>query len=207
MRKVFYAALLSAVLLVGIAFGVTAQNTVGAFFAPFIVDIEQSAPFEISVVAPLEDGEMITATMPMTVNVALQVSVEGPGLATVTLLDAEAPTVAIAESTVDGQLVDASGTPYKVEAPKSLVVLQAQFTKDRYGGYIVIGEVKNVGSSAVRYGKAIVTLYDAETRIVAVETTYLHISTLEPGKISTFEARFGDDITGIGSYSIRIAPD
>lgn len=204
MRKTVYVSLLSVALLVGIVFGVAAQNDFTTLFSPFVVDIEQSAPVEVSVIVPMESGEIITATVPMTVSIALRVSVEGPNMATVNLLDKADPVVSINEAEIESQLVDASGTPYVVEAPESLTVLQAQSTKDRYGNYVIIGEVENTGNSAIKYGKAIVTLYDAQGQIVVVETTYLHIDNLEPGKKSTFEARFGDKVAGIGSYSIRL---
>ncbi len=51
-----------------------------AIIYPFVVDITQSVPVEISAPVTLESGEMITVSAPVTINVQLRVSVDGKGV-------------------------------------------------------------------------------------------------------------------------------
>jgi len=99
MRKPLLVAIISGALLIGVVFGVAAQSELTGYFAPFVVDIEQQVPVEVSVAVPVEGGDSFTATVPMTVNVALRVSVEGPNVVSVEPLEETEPEVAIATAT------------------------------------------------------------------------------------------------------------
>lgn len=66
---------IAAIVLVSVT--VFAQDGIAAFVRPLIVDIKQVVPVLADVVVPLEDGTMVTATVPLTINVALQVSLSG----------------------------------------------------------------------------------------------------------------------------------
>lgn len=65
---------------------------------PLVIDVRQAVPVVAEVALPI-DGEMITATLPMTVDVNMQVSIRGGQVYTVTAAS-EAPPVEIAVSTV-----------------------------------------------------------------------------------------------------------
>jgi len=204
MRKPLLVAIISGALLLGVVFGVAAQSGLTGYFAPFIVDIEQQVPVEVSVAVPVEGGASITATVPMTVNVALRVSVEGPNVVWAEPLGETEPEVTISEGQPDGQMVDASGIPYQVEAPSTMKVLQAQAVEDQFGDLAVIGEVQNVSDSEISYAEVAVALYDDEGQMLDVETIYLDITTLPPGGISTFRQVFRTDVSTVASYSVRI---
>lgn len=55
-------------------------------------------------------------------------------------------------------------------------------------GYLhLTGEVVNIGSKACQYTEVIVGFYDAEERLLAVDTTYTKLDTLLPNQSSPFQ--------------------
>lgn len=204
MRKPLWVAIISGALLIGVVFGVAAQSELTGYFAPFVVDIEQQVPVEVSVAVPVEGGDSITATVPMTVNVALRVSVKGPNVVWAEPLSETAPEVAIGEGQPDGQMVDASGIPYQVESQSNMKVLQVGTTTSRFGDFVVMGEVENTGSDNIRYAKAVATIYDSEGRMIVVDFAHLDVTDIEPGNSSPFEVFIEEDVSDMASYTVRI---
>lgn len=204
MRKPLLVAIISGALLVGVVFGVAAQGGLTGYFAPFVVDIEQQVPVEVSVAVPMEGGDSITATVPMTVNVALRVSVEGPNVVWAEPIGETEPEVTISEGQPEGQLVDASGIPYQVESPSNMKVLQVGTTTTQWGDFVVMGEVENIGSDNIRYAEAVATIYDSKRQMIAVTSGYLDVTEIEPGNSSPFEVFFEEDISDMAGYTVRI---
>lgn len=87
---------------------VFAQSDVLARFSPFVIDVSQSVPVEVSVPV-VEDGETVSKTVPLTVSVVLQVRVDGPQVATVQVMEEPTPVVVVATATKAPATVAASG--------------------------------------------------------------------------------------------------
>ncbi len=81
----------------GVAVLAQDANLLGRF-VPFVIDVEQTVPVVVSVPMKVDSGETITATVPISVSVALQVRVDGPGAAVV-VENASDPVVAVATAT------------------------------------------------------------------------------------------------------------
>lgn len=68
------ATLVAALLLSAVAL---AQDNILALVRPLVVDVRQSVPVVADVIVPLDDGTSITATVPLTLDISLQVAVSG----------------------------------------------------------------------------------------------------------------------------------
>jgi len=209
MRKPLIAAATSLVLLAAAAYAALAQDALTGVFAPFVVDVQQAVPVEVSVAVPVEGGETVTATVPMTVNVSLRVSVEGPDVVTVETMGETEPEVTVGEPEAsaalpEGTRVDAYGFPYTAEAPKGLEVLQVQGHVNSVDYFEIVGEVKNTSSSPVDRVEVVITGYDSEGRMVGVEKTYLAVMPVEPERVSPFRAWFTENGLDVASYSVKV---
>lgn len=78
---------------------VTGQDALSAQFQPFVIDIQQRVPASVSIPVAAPDGTIVTATVPLTVNVQMKISVDGPQQARVEVERAPAPSIAIATAT------------------------------------------------------------------------------------------------------------
>ena len=61
---------------------------------------------------------------------------------------------------------------------------------DGTGVLVVSGQVRNEGNLTARLVKVIVTVLDAEQRVVATDTTLVDVQSLAPGETSPFSVRF-----------------
>jgi len=75
-----------------------AQDGVAAFVRPLVVDVQQVVPIVADVILPLDNGTTVTATVPLTVNIALQVSLSGVVSNSVKIQEETEPTVEITEA-------------------------------------------------------------------------------------------------------------
>jgi len=75
----------------------------------------------------------------------------------------------------------------------------------RYDGDLeclsVFGEVRNEGNHTADFVKVILTLYDSEGEVVAVDFTYTTLDELRPGQTSPFETYVCDRAREVDTYS------
>jgi len=93
--SVFFGVVISAAIFVSAI--VFAQDKITALVQPLIVDIQHSVPVLAEVVVPLKDGTTVTATVPLTINVALQVSLSGIVSDSVEVVEKIEPAVVVSE--------------------------------------------------------------------------------------------------------------
>lgn len=88
-------------LLVGVllATSVRAQGGLLAAFQPFVIDITQRVPAEVSIPLSAPDGTIITTTVPLTIGVQLRVQIDGPQQARVEVQRAGPERVLVATAT------------------------------------------------------------------------------------------------------------
>jgi len=172
-------------LVVGTVMAATAQGDgLAGLVQPLVVDVVQLVPAEVMVAVPIGDGEFVTVTTPITINVALRVSIDGPEVVTVEPLPAEEAQVTIvpAEET-PADLLDTRGLSYEVEAAEGLNVLQVQSQEGTLGMQIV-AVLENATKEPMEYAEIVVSLYDANGNLVDVINGYAALDTLKAGQTS-----------------------
>jgi len=95
-----------------------AQDDIASFVRPLIVDVQQVVPVLADVVVSLNDGTTVTATVPLTINVALQVSLSGVVSNSVQIVEETESVVTIIE-------------PTRVPKPVESVNLEGELTYDQ----------------------------------------------------------------------------
>lgn len=170
--------LLSAVL-------VAAQSTQLNMLQPAVVNVTQAVPVNVTL-GGLVGGQMVTLTAPMTMNVALQVRLEGRG-ATVTAVGQAAPAQVAAVAASPGTVYnDGRGIPYKAEVPSPFVLTQLTSRINSLDMTEIVGEIKNAGPEKVKKPEIIVTFYK-DGKIVSVDRGYMMLDELTPGQSSPFQ--------------------
>jgi hypothetical protein len=64
---------------------------------------------------------------------------------------------------------------------------------DSIGNFIVSGELKNTGTTDIKYLKIITHIYDSNNQTIAVGDTYADENLLRPGDTSLFTLYIGED--------------
>ncbi len=73
-----------------------------------------------------------------------------------------------------------------------------------FGEYVLSGQVRNVGPDA-RFVEVIGTLYDAEGRVLAVESTTLEQDVLASGELAPFTITFFSKAEGdVARYEVLV---
>ncbi|MBN1890370.1 MAG: hypothetical protein JW850_20415 [Thermoflexales bacterium] len=69
--------------------------------------------------------------------------------------------------------------------------LDDQLGPDKYSGQIVSGTVRNTGEKSARFVQAVVSLYNAEEKIIGLDTSYINgkDERMAPGQVLPFEVR------------------
>lgn len=177
---------------------------------PFVVNIEQQVPVEVTFALPMDDGTVITATAPITVGVSLQVKIDGAQVVAVTSAEAEpaATTVEAApaaeESANEG--VDAEGRTYTLEPDEGIEIAGVNSSVNPLGGIEVVGEITNVTEESMGRVEINGTFYDIDGNVVIVETTYTALETLQPGQSSPFKIFSMGDAAEVVSYKLQAQP-
>lgn len=68
--------------------------------------------------------------------------------------------------------------------------LTSETAFDESGVLVVSGQLRNEGTLTANLVKVIVTIFDAEQRVIATDTTLVDVPKLAPGEVSPFSARF-----------------
>ena len=77
-----------------------AQDKIVSSLRPLLVDIQQVVPIFADVVIPLENGNTVTTTVPLTVNVSLQIGLSGIASNSVKIQQKAVPTIGVNEPIV-----------------------------------------------------------------------------------------------------------
>lgn len=189
-----------------IALGVSAQSDIVARFSPFLVDVTQAIPVEITLTIPNAEGDdIITTTVPITVNIALQVWVAGPYSATVTTPTTPTVTAIPIEPTIN--LTDDLGFPYHlVEIDSDLTIKEWTAYRDSNANLNFAGELQN-SSINKRFSLAdiIVRLYRADGTVLDIEDFIASGHWVDPNTSIRFDGRINTDITQVDHYTIEIS--
>jgi hypothetical protein len=90
------------------------------------------------------------------------------------------------------------------EAPPALAVYETSGGPRAYGGYRIIGLVRNDDWRTVRYVEAAATLYDANLRVIGCGSTYANTTELAPGQVTAFDVRVsGRDYSDLALFRVK----
>ncbi len=162
---------------IGILAAFAQEDAVIGTFQPFVIDIEQSVPVEVSV--PISGSDVSTVTVPLTVGVSLRVNVEGPGRMLGELLTASTPEIAVTPLPPTEEEAVFSSVLWTVERAESLgqhmeLRDQDQLKFDTSGEFVMLHiALENVGKEPAsigynEYGEVLqIALVDDEQRLFA----------------------------------------
>ncbi len=173
---------------------------------PVVVNIEQQVPVDVTLALPQADGAVVTATAPITVDIALQVKIDGAGVVSVVAGEAE-PAKALVEATApSGTSLDKEGRTYTTEVPEGLEITQLESKVNALDDIELIGEVRNTGDAALEYVEVVATFYGADGSIVEVASTYLDLDMLEPGQAAPFKMLPNVPGADVTEYKLQVKP-
>jgi len=139
----------------------------------FVVNIAQSVPIEISAPIKLDNGEMVTVTAPITVNVELRVSVDGKGEAKVIEKNVQEPTITVTEAVVTEttDAVEISDLAWRITSQENLgsrFDWDSNVSYSTSGMFIRLGfELENQGDEPVKlspFGEEVVVAFLIDER-------------------------------------------
>jgi hypothetical protein len=209
MRRTFLVTIVTAaltiLLLVGLAAG--QAGALAGLAQPILVSVDQAIPADITVAIAQEDGEVIEATIPITVGVSLQVVIDGENIVVVApRADAEdaAITVEALPVTADGEPVDGAGRTYTVEVTDGLLLEQVESSENGLGGVSIFGDITNTSDDTAKRVQIIATLYDDAGTMLGVETTFAKLQEIESGQTSPFQVLSMIEAKKVVSYRLQI---
>lgn len=192
---------------------VAQSGALAGLVQPVVVNIEQAVPVEITLAVPLESGDVVTVTTPITVGVALQVKIDGAQVVAVASLgDAAEPVVTTeAGQTEDagaaaadaGALVDNAGMAYAVQGPEGINIIQVGH-KDQFGKFAIFGQIRNDSDKPIKYMSIGVSLYDDDGNLIDTTAGLPRATTLAPGDTTIFEAPSMLASGAVASYDLQI---
>lgn len=177
---------------------------------PILVTINQAVPVDVTIAIPQADDTVITATVPLTVDISLQVKIDGAAVVAVTpaetepvAIKAEAVAAEPEDMTEDSRTVDAAGIPYALQTPDDLVITQVT-SKKSFTGASIVGQIENVGSKTYSFIMLSAPLYDANGVLLDVGSGAASATNLEPGEKTTFTVLITVPYADIASYELQI---
>lgn len=198
MRRVGLAAVAAVVLLLVGSLIALAQSSQLRLLQPAVVTVQEAAPVQVTL-GGIVGGQQVTLTAPMTVNVAVQVRLEGGG---VVVAASAAPAQAVAASTATVQN-DTRGLPYRVDVGAPFALTQVASTANSLGWISIVGEIKNTGPDTLQYVKALVTFYK-DGKIVQVGEGYSKLDRIAPGQSAPFEVATTVPAEQVNAYTVQV---
>jgi hypothetical protein len=189
-----------------IVLGAAGQSgTVAAVVQPFVVNVSQAVPVDLTVAVTTADGEEITVTAPITVGIDLQVQIDGPGRITVDAGEVRAAAVSVEPVDTGAENTDDLGIPYTIELDSHDVAIVEWTTyADTNDQFNISGVVRQLaGTDLVSDIVTTVRFYDHDGNLIAVDDVLNVAYRLQPGGTSRFDyhARMSPD--EIGRYELE----
>ena len=180
MKKIFISTLIATLFSTSLIFVVLAQTNSPLLsrIAPIIIDIQQDVPITAEILVPV-DGEYITATVPMTLGVALRVNLSS---ALTTTIDVITPT---------------QDVNINVATPEPFVESNSELTAPKDDGFYTVGEEIAVGKWESENGQdsCVWKLLDENQ-----ETIDLHFG-ISGGVVTVTEDVFEVKFSGCGPFT------
>jgi hypothetical protein len=223
MKRILAAAAAAGCLVMAAAMSVAANTgALTPLFQPAVIDVAQDVPIDVVFALPQDDGTVITVTAPVTVGLAVRVTVQGPQVVDVSAAAQPAAAGETDEGKADTGEVDAGakgeqdepaaategltdtrGIPYDVQTPDGLVLTQVN-SKDMFGSTQIVGQIRNDSDESYRFISVNVSLYDADGNLIDVAVGGAQATELDPGETTTFQSVAMTELDNIAGYSVQI---
>jgi len=196
-------------LLVLAAFAAAQTGSLATALDPLVVTLRQQVPVSLTLARSLGDGATVTTTVPVTVGIDLAITIAGDQVVSVTsAAPAAKPTVTVSKPApavkpAAGALVDNSGIPYTVEVDDMFELADLQTGVDVFDHLTMIGELRNTGSKDI-YPNIVVTLYDADGKMLAVTAGVVTSGSLAAGRSAPFTTLITTPSDDVKIYRVQI---
>jgi hypothetical protein len=203
MRRVLLAVVAAVVLLLVGSLMVFAQSGQLRLLQPTVVNVNQAVPVNVTL-GGIVGGQQVTLTAPMTMQVALQIRLDGAG-AVVAASAVPAQGVAAAQPAASAGTVlnDPRGVTYRVDVSAPFQLTQVASAVNSLDMASIVGEIKNAGSDEMQFVQAIVTFYK-DGRIVNVGNGYTMVSKLAAGQSSPFQVVTTLGAADFNAYTVQV---
>lgn len=193
-------------LVLAAAAGAAAQTgALAGLLGPVLVTVDQAVPVSLTVATELDDGAVITSTVPLTVGVKLEISIAGDQVVALAAGASEAA-VAVAALPTGETLSDNNDIPYTAEVPGQFALTQVRSGEDYGDDFAVIGEITNNDDDEYTYLQINITLYDAGGSVLDTANGYPELTPFEPGRTSAFEISTSIPFDDVARYRIQVQP-
>lgn len=199
MRRVTLAVVAAVGLLLVGSLVVLAQAGQLRVLQPAVVTVNQAVPVSVTL-GGLVNGQQVTLTAPMTMQVALQIRLDGAGVAVAAQAVGAAQPAAASSGAV---LSDARGVSYRVDVGAPFQLTQVASTENSLGWLSIVGEIKNTGPTTLQYVKALVTFYK-DGKLVQVGEGYSKLDQIAPGQSAPFEVPTMIEADQVNAYTVQV---
>lgn len=203
MRR-FVGMIVGALLAVGLVFVVFGQEGGMGRLQPFLVDITQAVPVEVSFV--VEGSEPQTVTVPMTLDLHLQVGLSS-ALTPVVSVGAVGPAlVSVSQLLAEGEpLIDNEGLPYQLEPADGVEIIQWRVSEDYAGDFEALGELRNTDAKRdLESLEFVVSLYDEAGNLLGVHSGYMTLDTVATDGTSPFRVTSSTPMEDVARYLVQL---
>ena len=173
---------------------------------PILVAIDQTVPADVTLAIPQDDGTVLTTTVPITVGVNLQITIDGAQVVAIEpAADGDDADISVeALPVTDDEQVDGAGRTYTVELSEGLVLEQVESGENGLGGISIFGDITNTSDDKADTVAIIATLYDDAGTMLGVENTFAKLQEIEPGQTSPFQVLSMIDSGDVAGYRLQI---
>lgn len=206
MARVAVGVLAGVALTLVLILGVAAQSQkVAGIVEPFVVNITQAVPIDLTLAIITESGEKITSTVPITVGVNLQVQVEGSNTIAVQADETQPVSVAVKQINSGEENTDDLGIPYTIAVDSNDIEFTEwttySDTNDRFNISAVVKQA--AGTDPISDIATTVRFFDQDGKLISVDDVPNVAFSLEPGGINRFEHRAQLAAKEIGRYEVE----
>lgn len=207
-------------ILVGIAFLALLVVTLPAIaqegqavLEPLVIKVEQQVPAQAEVQIPDGNGGTTSATIPLTLDVALQVKIQGDEVSLTGTGEMPEAIVSVAEGPVE--TTDMAGVKVTIENQAGVSVLQIN-SRDMLGGFYAEGIVINGSERTVSAAELAATFYNAAGEVLGYQTgqlgfTGMGLDKVPPGAMAPFiispGLSGGVDASQVDHYEVEVKPN
>lgn len=202
MRRVSLAVVVAFVLLFVCALVVFGQGGTLRLLQPAVATINQSVPVQVTL-GGIVNGQQVTLTAPLTMNVALQVQLVGGGAVVAQAGAVQAAPATAAQPTPAPIRYDSRGIPYRADVRLPFVLTQIESSINGMERVSVVGEIQNAGADTLQYVQAIISFYK-DGKIVEVDQGYTALDKLLPGQSSPFQVTTFLQPDQVNAYTVQV---
>jgi hypothetical protein len=209
MKRITLAVVVGALLLASLVMAVSAQQgDVLARVQPLLVTIQQQVPVSVTLSIPLDDGEVQTVTVPMALDLNLEIALSST-MSPVVSVGAAAAGVVVSDLPADVS-EDNNGIAFEVETVGDVELVQVRSDPDYWENFSLTGEIRNTGDEAVETYSVRITLtvYDEDGKILDTFTVSPSFGPIGAGQSSPFDVALSDTaMEDVGRYRLQISLD